>query len=89
MTVDDLAASASSTYPGWTAGCCRRPVRRSRTVRRIVAEVGDWEVLLEMIAAGAGIGFTPVGLQYKVLTDPDSPLRHLRVDVPRWIATST
>jgi DNA-binding transcriptional LysR family regulator len=33
-----------------------------------------------MIAAGAGIGFTPAGLQYKILTDPDSPLRHVRVE---------
>jgi DNA-binding transcriptional LysR family regulator len=82
VTVADLAGERFvDVPPGWTARLlCDALFAGAGLTRRIVAEVGDWEVLLEMIAAGAGIGFTPVGLQYRVLTDADSPLRHLRVD---------
>jgi DNA-binding transcriptional LysR family regulator len=47
--------------------------------RRIACEVGDWEVFLELVSAGVGIGFAPVGLQYPVLTAPDSVLRLIAV----------
>jgi DNA-binding transcriptional LysR family regulator len=47
--------------------------------RRVVCEVGDWELLLELVSAGVGIGFAPVGLQYPVLTAPDSLLRLIPV----------
>ena len=42
--------------------------------RRVVCEVGDWELFLELVSAGVGIGFAPVGLRYPVLTAPDSVL---------------
>lgn len=47
--------------------------------RRIACEVGDWELFLEVVSAGVGIGFAPVGLQYPVLTAPDSVLRLIAV----------
>ena len=82
VTVADLAGERFvDVPPGWTARLLSDALfAGAGLTRRIVAEVGDWEVLLEMIAAGAGIGFTPVGLPYSVLTGPDSLLRHLRVD---------
>jgi len=82
VTVADLAGERFvDVPPGWTARLLADALfAGAGLTRRIVAEVGDWEVLLEMIAAGAGIGFTPAGLRYGVLTGPDSPLRHLHVD---------
>jgi DNA-binding transcriptional LysR family regulator len=47
--------------------------------RRIACEVGDWELFLEVVSAGVDIGFAPVGLQYPVLTAPDSVLRLIAV----------
>jgi DNA-binding transcriptional LysR family regulator len=48
--------------------------------RRVVCEVGDWEVFLELVSAGVGIGFAPIGLQYPVLAAPDSVLRLIAVE---------
>jgi DNA-binding transcriptional LysR family regulator len=48
--------------------------------RRVVCEVGDWELLLELVSAGVGIGFATVGLPYPVLTAPDSDLRLIAVE---------
>jgi DNA-binding transcriptional LysR family regulator len=48
--------------------------------RRVVCEVGDWELFLELVSAGVGIGFAPIGLQYPVLTAPDSVLRLIPVE---------
>jgi DNA-binding transcriptional LysR family regulator len=47
--------------------------------RRVVCEIGDWELFLELVRAGVGIGFAPIGLQYPVLTAPDSDLRFIAV----------
>jgi DNA-binding transcriptional LysR family regulator len=47
--------------------------------RRVACEVGDWEVFLELVSAGVGIGFAPVGLQYNVLTGPERVLRFVEV----------
>jgi DNA-binding transcriptional LysR family regulator len=51
-----------------------------RVPRRVVCEMRDWELFLELVSAGVGIGFAPVGLQYPVLTAPDSVLRLIAVD---------
>jgi DNA-binding transcriptional LysR family regulator len=37
-------------------------------------------VFLELVSAGVGIGFAPVGLQYPVLAAPDSVLRLIEVE---------
>jgi DNA-binding transcriptional LysR family regulator len=47
--------------------------------RRIVCEVGDWELFLELVRAGVGVGFAPIGLPYASLTRPDGPLRLIPV----------
>jgi DNA-binding transcriptional LysR family regulator len=47
--------------------------------RRIACVVGDWELFLELVRAGVGIGFAPAGLQYPVLTARDSVLRLIAV----------
>jgi DNA-binding transcriptional LysR family regulator len=67
--------------PGWSARLLSDAAFASEGIpRRIVCEVGDWEVFLELISAGVGIGFAPVGLQYPVLAAPDSVLRLIAVD---------
>jgi DNA-binding transcriptional LysR family regulator len=67
--------------PGWTARLLSDAAFAGEGIpRRIVCDVGDWEVFLELVSAGLGIGFAPVGLQYPVLTAPDSVLRLVAVE---------
>src|SRR6201987_1108531 len=66
--------------PGWTARLLSDAAFAGEGIpRRVVCEVGDWELFLELVSAGVGIGFAPVGLQYPVLTAPDSVLRLIEV----------
>ena len=66
--------------PGWTARLMSDAAFAGEGIpRRIACEVGDWELFLELVSAGVGIGFAPVGLQYPVLTGPDSVLRLVAV----------
>ncbi|MCX4906308.1 hypothetical protein [Streptomyces sp. NBC_00878] len=39
-------------------------------------------LVIELVSAGVGIGFASVGLQYPVLTAPDSVLRLIAVECP-------
>jgi DNA-binding transcriptional LysR family regulator len=82
VTLTDLAGERFvEVPPGWTARLLSDALfAGAGQPRRIVAEVGDWEILLEMIAAGAGIGFTPAGLRYELLTGPGSLLSRINVD---------
>jgi DNA-binding transcriptional LysR family regulator len=67
--------------PGWTARLLSDAAFAGEGIpRRVVCEVGDWELFLELVSAGVGIGFAPVGLQYPVLTAPDSVLRFIAVE---------
>jgi DNA-binding transcriptional LysR family regulator len=67
--------------PGWTARLLSDAAFAGEGIpRRVVCEVGDWEVFLELVSAGVGIGFAPVGLRYPVLTAPDSVLRLIAVE---------
>jgi DNA-binding transcriptional LysR family regulator len=67
--------------PGWTARLLSDAAFAGEGItRRVVCEVGDWEVFLEVVSAGVGIGFAPVGLQYSVLAAPDSVLRFIAVE---------
>jgi DNA-binding transcriptional LysR family regulator len=67
--------------PGWTARLLSDAAFAGAGIpRRVVCEVGDWEVFLEVVSAGVGIGFVPVGLQYPVLAAPDSVLRLIAVE---------
>jgi DNA-binding transcriptional LysR family regulator len=67
--------------PGWTARLLSDAAFASEGIpRRVVCEVGDWELFLELVSAGIGIGFAPAGLQYPALTAPDSVLRLIPVD---------
>jgi DNA-binding transcriptional LysR family regulator len=67
--------------PGWTARLLSDAAFAGQGIpRRVVCEVGDWEVFLELVSAGVGIGFAPVGLQYPVLAAPDSVLRLIAVE---------
>jgi DNA-binding transcriptional LysR family regulator len=66
--------------PGWTARLLSDAAFAGEGIpRRIACEVGDWELFLELVSAGVGVGFAPVGLQYPVLTGPDSILRLIAV----------
>jgi DNA-binding transcriptional LysR family regulator len=67
--------------PGWSARLLSDAAFAGEGIpRRVVCEVGDWEVFLELISAGVGIGFAPVGVQYPVLAAPDSVLRLIAVE---------
>ena len=66
--------------PGWTARLLSDAAFAGEGIpRRVVCEIGDWELFLELVSADVGIGFAPVGLQYPVLTAPDSVLRFVAV----------
>jgi DNA-binding transcriptional LysR family regulator len=66
--------------PGWTARLMSDAAFAAEGLqRRIACEVGDWELFLELVSAGVGIGFAPIGLQYAVLTASDSVLRAIAV----------
>jgi DNA-binding transcriptional LysR family regulator len=69
---------------GWTARLLSDAAFASEGIpRRVVCEVGDWELFLELVSAGVGIGFAPAGLRYPALTAPDSVLRLIPVDGAR------
>ena len=62
--------------PGWTGRLLSDAAFAAEGIpRRVVCEVGEWELFLELVNAGVGIGFAPVSLQYPVLTAPNSVLR--------------
>jgi DNA-binding transcriptional LysR family regulator len=66
--------------PGWTGRLLSDAAFAGEGIpRRVVCEVGDWELFLELVNAGVGIGFAPVGLQYPVLTAPESVLGFVKV----------
>jgi DNA-binding transcriptional LysR family regulator len=65
---------------GWTARLLSDAAFAGEGIpRRVVCDVGDWELFLQLVSAGVGIGFAPVGLPYPVLTGPDSVLRLIPV----------
>ena len=67
--------------PGWTARLLSDAAFAAEGIpRRVACEVGDWELFLELVSAGVGIGFAPVGLQYPALTAPGSALRLIAVE---------
>jgi DNA-binding transcriptional LysR family regulator len=82
VTMRQLADERFVEVPaGWTARLMSDAAFAGEGVpRRVVCEVGDWELFLELVSAGVGIGFAPVGLQYPVLTAPDSVLRFMEVE---------
>jgi DNA-binding transcriptional LysR family regulator len=66
---------------GWTARLLSDAAFAGEGIpRRVVCDVGDWELFLQLVSAGVGIGFAPVGLPYPVLTGPDSVLRLIPVE---------
>jgi DNA-binding transcriptional LysR family regulator len=77
VTISQLADERFVEVPaGWTGRLLSDAAFAGAGIpRRVVCEVGDWELFLELVSAGVGIGFTPAGLQYPVLTAPDSVLR--------------
>jgi DNA-binding transcriptional LysR family regulator len=82
VTIGQLADERFVEVPqGWTARLLSDAAFAGEGIpRRVVCEVGDWELFLELVSAGVGIGFAPVGLQYPVLTAPDSVLRLIAVE---------
>src|SRR4051812_43529894 len=66
--------------PGWTGRLLSDAAFAGEGIpRRIACEIGDWELFLELVSEGVGVGFAPVGLRYPVLTAPDSVLRLIAV----------
>jgi DNA-binding transcriptional LysR family regulator len=82
VTIGQLADERFVEVPhGWTARLLSDAAFAGEAIpRRVVCEVGDWELFLELVSAGVGIGFAPVGLKYPVLTAPDSVLRLIPVE---------
>jgi DNA-binding transcriptional LysR family regulator len=67
--------------PGWVGRLLSDAMFAGAGItRRIVAEVGDWELFLELVTAGVGIGFAPVGLPFAGLGRPGGPLRQVQVE---------
>ena len=85
VSMGQLASERFVEVPtGWTARLLSDAAFASEGIpRRVVCEVGDWELFLELVGAGVGIGFAPVGLPYPVLTAPDSVLRLIAVEGAR------
>ena len=81
VTVRQLADERFVEVPqGWTARLLSDAAFAGEGIpRRVVCEIGDWELFLELVSAGVGIGFAPAGLRYPVLTGPDSALRLIPV----------
>lgn len=81
VTISQLAGERFvEVPPGWTARLLSDAAFAAEGIpRRVACEVGDWELFLELVSAGVGIGFAPVGLQYPVLTAPGSVLRLIPV----------
>ncbi|MER5348030.1 LysR family transcriptional regulator [Streptomyces mirabilis] len=82
ITIGELADERFvEVPPRWTARLLSDAAFATEGIqRRVVCEVGDWELFLELVGAGVGIGFAPTGLQYPVLTAPDSVLRFVEVE---------
>jgi DNA-binding transcriptional LysR family regulator len=85
VSIRQLAGERFVEVPaGWTARLLSDAAFASEGIpRRVVCEVGDWELFLELVSAGVGIGFAPAGLRYPALTAPDSVLRLIPVDGAR------
>src|SRR5580698_4398468 len=81
VSIRHLAGERFVEVPaGWTARLLSDAAFASEGIRRrVVCEVGDWELFLELVSAGVGIGFAPAGLRYPVLTAPGSVLRLIPV----------
>jgi len=85
VTIGQLAGERFiEVPPGWTARLLSDAAFAAEGVpRRVACEVGDWELFLELVSAGVGIGLAPVGLRYPVLTAPGSVLRLIPVEGAR------
>jgi DNA-binding transcriptional LysR family regulator len=82
VSIRQLAGERFVEVPeGWTARLLSDAAFAAEGIpRRVVCDVGDWELFLELVSAGVGIGFAPIGLRYPVLTAPDSVLRFIPVE---------
>jgi DNA-binding transcriptional LysR family regulator len=82
VRIRELAGERFVEVPeGWTARLLSDAAFAGEGIpRRVVCEVGDWELFLELVSAGVGIGFAPAGLRYPVLTGPGSVLRLIAVE---------
>jgi DNA-binding transcriptional LysR family regulator len=85
VTMGQLADERFIEVPaGWTARLLSDAAFAGEGItRRIACEVGNWDLFLELISAGVGIGFAPVGLPYPALTAPDSILQLIAVEGAR------
>ena len=85
VSIGQLAGERFVEVPaGWTARLLSDAAFAGEGIpRRVACEVGDWELFLELVSAGVGIGFAPVGLRYPALTAPDSNLRLIPVQGAR------
>jgi len=81
VSVRELADERFVEVPqGWTARLLSDAAFAAEGIpRRVVCEVGDWELFLQLVSAGVGIGFAPVGLPYPALTALDTVLRLIPV----------
>jgi DNA-binding transcriptional LysR family regulator len=82
VSIRQLAGERFVEVPeGWTARLLSDAAFAAEGIpRRVVCDIGDWELFLELVSAGVGIGFAPIGLRYPVLTAPDSVLRLIPVE---------
>lgn len=80
--------------PTWTSRLLNDAAFAGQGIgRRVVGEANSWELVLELVGAGVGVGIVPGGLRHPALTDPTptvllKPLvdvqleRHLHLAIP-------
>ncbi|MFJ4850500.1 MULTISPECIES: LysR family transcriptional regulator [unclassified Streptomyces] len=77
VTLERLAAERFvDTPPGWAIRVqADRAFRDAGLARRTVCEVGEWPMLLDLVAAGVGVALVPEGLDFSLHARPAGPLR--------------
>ncbi len=80
---------------GWSArAMVDAALTATGITRRVGCEVNEWELFLELVAAGLGIGFVPAGLAAEATASPESRIqivpveklelrRHIQLALPR------
>lgn len=77
VTIDRLAAERFvDTPPGWAIRVqADRAFRDAGLTRRTVCEVGEWPMVLDLVAAGVGVALVPDGLDFSRHARPAGALR--------------
>jgi DNA-binding transcriptional LysR family regulator len=81
VLIDDLEGHRFiDVPPEWTARLLTDAAfAKARRSRRTVAEVNDWDLFVELVASGVGVGFVPSGLPNPLMAGRAGVLRRVPV----------